>query len=107
MTAGPRTLLGAAATAAAAAGLVRLAVWQWDRGSSRDSLLSYSYAVQWALLAVALVVAVATRRRRGPCRPDERASRDAAGQVIGPPLRAGEQLGDPTSVRLRRWLTRR
>jgi cytochrome oxidase assembly protein ShyY1 len=100
-------LLAGLATAVAAAVLVRLAMWQWERGSDRDSLLSYSYAVQWALLAVALVGAVAARRRRGPRPSDEGASRDAAGRVLGPPLRPGEELDDPTSVRLRRWVTRR
>ena len=102
----PATLVGTVATAAAAAVLVRLAVWQWERGSSRDSLLSYTYAVQWALLAVGLVGAVATRHHRGPGPPDDRASRDAGGRVIGPPLRPGEQLGDTTSVQLRRWVSR-
>jgi cytochrome oxidase assembly protein ShyY1 len=101
------TAVIAFATAAAAAVLVRLSMWQWERGSSRDSLLSYTYAVQWALLAVALVVAVATRRRHGAHRPGDSASRDTAGRVIGPPLRPGEQLADPTSVQLRRWVTRR
>ena len=104
MTRAGRTLLGAVATTAAAAVLVRLSIWQWERGSSRDSLLSYSYAAQWALLAVALVAAVALRHRRGPRPP---ADRDSAGRVIGPPLRPGEHLPDPTSVRLRRWVTRR
>lgn len=105
MTPRSTTLLGATATVAAAAVLVRLAMWQWERGSSRDSLLSYSYAVQWALLAVALVAAVVLRGRRRSPRPPQ--DRDAFGDVIGPPLRPGEQLGDPTSVRLRRWVARR
>lgn len=107
MTVRPSTVAGALATAAAAGILVRLAMWQWDRGSSRDSLLSYTYAVQWVLLAVALVAAVVVRHRRGPRRRDDSASRDTAGRVIGPPLRPGEQLGEATSVQLRRWVTRR
>ena len=107
MTRRTATLLGGLATAAAAAVLVRLAMWQWDRGRSRDSLLSYSYAVQWALLAVVLVAAVVVRRRRGPRTCERDPSRDTTGRVVGPPLRPGEQLPDPTSVRLRRWVARR
>jgi cytochrome oxidase assembly protein ShyY1 len=103
----PAILGGAVATAAAAGVLVRLAAWQWERGSSRDSLLNYSYGVQWALLAVALVAAVATRHRRGGREAGEQASRDVTGRVIGPPLRPGEELGETTSVRVRRRLSRR
>jgi hypothetical protein len=99
-------LVGTVATVAGVAVLVRLSVWQWQRGSSRGSLLSYTYAVEWMLLALGLVVAVAQRRRRGPHPPDEAASRDAAGRLIGPPLRPGEQLGAPTGVQVRRWLIR-
>ena len=103
----PASALGAVVTAAAVGVLVRLALWQWQRGSSQDSLLSYSYAVQWALLAVALLTAVVMRHRRGPRERDDAASRDIAGRVLGPPLRPGEQLGEPTSVQLRRWIPHR
>ena len=45
------------------------------------------------------------RRRRHPQRQNP--SRAVDGRVVGPPLRPGEQLGDPTRVRVRRWLRRR
>jgi hypothetical protein len=31
--------------------MLRLALWQWDRGQARGGLLNYSYAVEWVLLA--------------------------------------------------------
>lgn len=102
-----RRLLGVLATAGAVAVLVRLSAWQWDRGQMRGSLLNYTYAVEWALLAVLLVVGpVVQRRRRSRCDPDDDASRDVDGRLIGPPLQPGEQVGDATGVRVRRWLTR-
>lgn len=99
------TVLGVVLTLLAAGVLVRLSAWQWQRGSARGSLLNYTYAVEWLLLAVLLVAGLLVRRRRGSVRPDD-ASRDVAGRLIGPPLRPGEQAGEPTHVQLRRWLSR-
>ena len=99
------TVLGAALTVLAVGVLVRLSVWQWQRGSDRGSLLNYTYAVEWLLLAVLLVVGLILRRyRRGS--PSEDGSRDVHGRLIGPPLRPGERPGDPTHVQLKRWLGR-
>lgn len=100
-------LVGTVATVAAVAVLVRLAVWQWERGSSRGSLMSYTYAVEWMLMALALVVAVVLHRRRGGRPADDSASRDVTGRLLGPPLRPGEQLPAATHVQVRRWFARR
>ena len=102
-----RAALRVLVTAFAVAVLLRLAAWQWDRARSRDSLLSYAYAVEWAALAVAVLVAVTVLpgRRRPPRQDDP--SRAVDGRVLGPPLRPGEDLGDPTRVRVQRWLHRR
>lgn len=100
------TVLGAVLTVLAVGVLVRLSAWQWQRGSARGSLLNYTYAVEWLLLAVLLVVGLLVRRRRGSSPSDDR-SRDVQGRLIGPPLRPGEQPGDPTHVQLKRMLTRR
>lgn len=101
------TVLGALATGGGVAALVRLSMWQWERGSAGGSLLNYTYAVEWMLLAVALVAAVVLRRGGGRRRADGDRSRAVDGRVIGPPLRPGEQLAPPTSVRLKHWLRRR
>jgi hypothetical protein len=102
-----RPLVSGLATAGAVAVLARLSAWQWDRGRLRGSLLNYSYAVEWGLLAVVLVAVVVVRARRVTSGEDDDASRDVDGRVIGPPLRPGEELGDVTRVRLRRWASRR
>lgn len=102
-----RAVLRALVTTVALAVLLRLAAWQWERGRSRDSLLSYTYAVEWCLLAVALVVTVTVRRgRRSRSREHDDPSRAVDGRVLGPPLRDGEDLDDPTRVRVQRWLGR-
>lgn len=101
------TLLVAAATTGAAAVLVRLAAWQWDRGRSSGAVVHYTYAVEWVLLAGALVTGAVVAGRRGRAtRPAEaeQGCRDVHGRVIGPPLRAQEPLEDTTPVRLRRRL---
>jgi hypothetical protein len=103
-----RVLLGAIAVGGAVVALVRLSLWQWSRAGAEGSLQSYTYAVEWMLLAVLLVVAPLLLRRRSRRPPGERhAERDVNGQVIGPPLRPGEELAEATGVRLRRRLARR
>jgi hypothetical protein len=100
------TVLRALATGGAVAVLVRLSAWQWERGAARGSLLNFTYAVEWALAAVALVGVVLLRRHRGASRPRSDGSRGVDGRVIGPPLRPGEQLAPPTSVQVQQWLRR-
>ena len=106
MTARGSGVVTGIAAAGGVAILLRLSAWQWDRATSRDSLLNYVYAVEWLIAAVALV-AVVVRHRAHPAAPDDEASRDVHGHVVGPPLRPGEQLPEPTGVRLRRWLQAR
>lgn len=108
MTVRPATAVTAAATVIGVAGLLRLSAWQWHRGSTRGSLLHYTYAVEWLVLAVVLVAAVAVRHRRGSRRyDDDAASRDVTGRLIGPPLPPGEPVPEATHVRVRRRLTGR
>lgn len=95
----------ALATVVAAVACLQLASWQWARGRSSGALLHYTYAVEWALLAVLLVVgAVVTRRRATRPRDREAASRDVHGRLVGPPLRPGEQLAAPVRTRVGRRL---
>jgi hypothetical protein len=93
------------AAAAAVAVLGRLSWWQWERAQVRGSLLNYTYAVEWLLLAAAVAIAPLVRRRPGSTGGDE-ASRDVSGRLLGPPLRPGEQVGETTPARLRRWASR-
>jgi cytochrome oxidase assembly protein ShyY1 len=103
-----RALLGGIAAVGAVVVLVRLSLWQWSRAGAEGSLQSYTYAVEWMLLAVLLVVGpLLLRRRSGRPPAEHHAERDVSGHVIGPPLRPGEELGEVTGVRLRRWLSRR
>lgn len=103
-----RAVVKVLVTTVAVAVLLRLAAWQWDRGRSRDSLLSYTYAVEWCLLAIALVVAVTVRRgEQTRSREHDDPSRTVDGRLLGPPLRPGEDLDEPTRVRVQRWLGRR
>jgi cytochrome oxidase assembly protein ShyY1 len=102
-----RIVLVGSAVAAGVALLGRLSLWQWRRGRTTGSLMNYTYAVEWALLAVVLVGGLLVLRRRGRrAGDDDDASRDVAGNVIGPPLRPGEQLGEVTAARVARWFRR-
>lgn len=99
-------VLRVAGMAVAVGVLLRLSAWQWDRARSGESLRSYSYALEWGLLALALVVLVGLpRARRRP--DDDGASRTVDGSLLGPPLAPGERLGEPTGSRVRRCLGRR
>lgn len=102
-----RRLLVVLVTGAAVAVLVRLSLWQWERARLRGELLNYTYAAEWLLLAVLLVGGVLVRTRRRSRPDDDDRSRDVHGQLIGPPLRPGEQAGEVTRVRLRRLASRR
>ena len=46
-----RWLVALVVTLAGAAGMVRLGMWQLDRGEARHSIQNYSYAVEWVLFA--------------------------------------------------------
>ena len=86
---------------------LRLAAWQCERGRASGSLLHYTYAAEWVLLAAALVVALLMRRRNPPPPDPDQGSRDVHGRLIGPPLRPGEQLSETTRARLQRRMPRR
>jgi hypothetical protein len=90
-----RTLLRGLALCAGVTLLLRLSWWQWERGRASGRLLHYTYAVEWLLVAVALVGLLLVRRRPRS-RPDLGGSLDVTGRVIGPPLRAGERLTPTT-----------
>lgn len=99
-----RATLAVVALAVGESVILRLAAWQWERGRETGSLLHYTYAAEWVLVALALPIALVVRRR-GRGRTDaEVASRDVHGRLIGPPLRPDEQLSETTGVRLRRRL---
>ena len=101
-------LLRAVAATAGVALLVRLSVWQWERGRASGRLLHYTYAVEWLLVAALLVGALVARRPRGDSTSEEPAgAHDVAGRVIGPPLRRGEQLPPTTRERATRWIRQR
>lgn len=93
--------------------MLRLSLWQWDRGEQRHSLLNYAYGVEWALFAVLTVTGLVrlavedarlARREADPDAAPEPAAvmPGPGGPVIGPPLSAGEDLEEITWIRLRR-----
>jgi hypothetical protein len=102
-----RRVLAAVGQLLAAALFVRLALWQGERARSQDSPLSWAYAVEWLLLALAVLVAPAVLARRAGRRSPDAAARTIDGRLLGPPLLDGEQLGEPTGVRVMRRLRRR
>lgn len=98
-----RAALAVAVAVGAVALMVRLSVWQWDRGRQRGSLLNYTYGIEWMLFAVLTVAGLVRLRREGKrttveAEPDRRP--DAP--VVGPPLQPGEKLEEVTWTRLRR-----
>ncbi|MDP5181819.1 hypothetical protein QOZ88_04150 [Blastococcus sp. BMG 814] len=101
-----RIALVVLAVAAVVAVMVRLSVWQWDRGRARGSLLNYSYAVEWLAFAVLTVVGAVRLWREGRSVADEERppERPAGGPLVGPPLQPGQELEELTWVRLRRRL---
>ena len=85
--------------------MVRLGLWQWDRGRDTGRLLNYLYAVQWwvfAVLTVGALVRLSLEGRRLAEEPLPEPRPD--GPLIGPPLRPDEELPDVTWVRLMRGL---
>ena len=94
--------------------MVRLSVWQWDRGRTSGRFLNYSYAGEWLTFAVMTVVGAARLvfedRRRSSSDPAAEAEEPvtpvpgARVPLVGPPLRPGEELEEITWVRLRRRL---
>jgi hypothetical protein len=52
----PLWLIGHVLVALAAVVMVKLGIWQWHRAQDRDSLQSYSYAVEWVVFAVLTLV---------------------------------------------------
>lgn len=101
---GRRVLLAVAAVAAAAL-LVRLSLWQWERGRATGRLLHYTYAVEWLLVAALVAGTLISRRRHGGRR--DQGPHDVAGRVIGPPLQPGEQLPPTTRERVTARVRRR
>jgi uncharacterized membrane protein len=107
-------LLRGVAALVGAAALVRLAAWQWERGRESGRLLHYTYAVEWLLVSVLLVVLLLVRsrhRERDSETERSQGSRGVAGTVIGPPLQPGERLPptvrDRVLGRLRQWTGQR
>lgn len=93
--------------------MLRLSLWQWDRGVQRHSLLNYAYGVEWALFALLTVIGLVrlavedarlARREADPDASPEPATvgPGPGGPVVGPPLGAGEELEEITWIRLRR-----
>jgi hypothetical protein len=106
-------LLRTAAALVGAAALVRLSAWQWERGRASGRLLHYTYAAEWLLVAVLLVVLLVRRRHpeRDGATDRSEGYRGVAGTLIGPPLQPGERLPptvrDRVLGRLRQWTGRR
>ncbi|SEK69616.1 hypothetical protein SAMN04515665_104131 [Blastococcus sp. DSM 46786] len=101
-----RIALVVLAVVAVVAVMVRLSVWQWDRGRARGSLLNYSYAIEWLAFAVLTVVGVVRLWREGRSVAEQDAPPEpgTGGPLVGPPLQPGQELEELTWVRLRRRL---
>jgi DNA-binding transcriptional regulator of glucitol operon len=69
-------------TLAGAVGMVRLGMWQLDRGEQRHSLQNYSYAVEWVLFAAFAVFCFVKLLRDEGEQPQENAT---ASVVVPPP----------------------
>ena len=91
----------------AVAVMVRLGIWQWDRGLRRGSLLNYSYGIEWFIFALLSVVGVIRLHWEGAAGPDEQPPRpelSSDAPLVGPPLEPGQPLEEITWVRIRRRL---
>lgn len=110
-----RAALVVVAVVALVAVMLRLSLWQWDRGRASGRLVNYTYAVEWLLFAGLTVLGVGRlsvegrREDRAEPAPQAAERSAAAGHgapvpVVGPPLRSGEQLEEITLIRLRRRL---
>lgn len=109
-----RAVLVVLAVVALVAVMLRLSLWQWDRGRASGRLVNYIYAVEWVLFAGLTVLGVGRLSVEG--RREERSeqappaverpvsARGGPLPVVGPPLRSGEDLEEITLVRLRRRL---
>jgi hypothetical protein len=100
-----RRVLGGLVAIAVVAGMVRLAVWQWDKARAGGALLNYSYAVEWLFFAGLVVLALARLLREGrrmarAPEPEHRSDEP----LIGPPLEPGRELEEVTWVRVLRGL---
>jgi DNA-binding transcriptional regulator of glucitol operon len=115
MTRVVRAALAMVVLVAAVAVMLRLSLWQWDRARASGRLLNYTYAVEWLLFAVLIVIgvvrlAIEDRRRRSADpvaearQPERPAVRGAPVPLVGPPLRPGEELQEITWLRLSRRL---
>ncbi len=99
--------LAAAGGATAVGVMLRLALWQWDRGQARGALLNYSYAVEWALLAGLTVAGLLRLRSEGAQaggRPRHDGEAVPGAPMVGPALAPGEELQEVTWLRIRRRL---
>ncbi|MCU1592295.1 MAG: hypothetical protein JWP11_3551 [Frankiales bacterium] len=99
----PRWLSFLVLSLAAAAGMVRLGMWQLGRGEARHSLQNYSYAVEWVLFAAFTVFCFVKLLRDEGHEPEED---DRRATVVVPPPPAQPQPEDDELAAYNAYLAR-